>query len=164
MSLEDLSYEARDELALLARQLAENPKTRKAFLRLTKEAKPDMPIPELEIEDSTNYAVQKANDRVAHLEARLQQRDAMEELNKRRSKLKEKGLVENDEQVEEVEKMMLEKGITNHEVAPTPTGYNPSAIGKFDLSAYWKNPIQGARNEAAKALSELRRNPKPLGL
>ena len=49
MSLEDLSYEARDELALLARQLAENPKTRKAFLRLTKEAKPDMPIPELEI-------------------------------------------------------------------------------------------------------------------
>ncbi len=50
MSLEDLSYEARDELALLARQLAENPKTRKAFLRLTKEAKPDMPIPELEIE------------------------------------------------------------------------------------------------------------------
>ena len=37
MSLEDLSHEARDELALLARQLAENPKTRKAFLRLTKE-------------------------------------------------------------------------------------------------------------------------------
>ena len=103
MSLEDLSYEARDELALLARQLAENPKTRKAFLRLTKEAKPDMPIPELEIEDSTNYAVQKANDRVAHLEARLQQKDAMEELNKRRSRLKEKGLVENDEQVEEVD-------------------------------------------------------------
>jgi hypothetical protein len=175
MSLEDLSHEARDELALLARQLAENPKTRKAFLRLTKEAKPDMPIPELEIEDSTNSAVQKANDRVAQLEARLQQKDAME-LNKRRSKLKEKGLVESDEQIEEVEKMMLEKGITNHEVAadywkymnqsaaPTPTGYNPSAINKFDLSAYWKNPIQGARNEAAKALSELRRNPKPLGL
>lgn len=176
MSLEDLSHEARDELALLARQLAENPKTRKAFLRLTKEAKPDMPIPELEIEDSTNYAVQKANDRVAQLEAKLQQKDAMDELNKRRNRLKEKGLVENDEQVEEVEKMMLEKGITNHEVAadywkymnqsaaPTPTGYNPSAIGKFDLSSYWKNPVQGARNEAAKALSELRRNPKPLGL
>jgi hypothetical protein len=52
----------------------------------------------------------------------------------------------------------------NQSAAPTPTGYNPSAINKFDLSAYWKNPIQGARNEAAKALSELRRNPKPLGL
>ncbi len=176
MSLEDLSYEARDELALLARQLAENPATRKDMLRLTKKIKPDMPIPELEIEDSTNTAVQKANDRVAQLEAKLQQKEAMEELNKRRSKLKEKGLVESDEQIEEVEKVMLEKGITNHEVAadywkymqqsaaPTPTGYNPSAINKFDLSQYWKNPVQGARNEAAKALNELRRNPKPVGL
>jgi hypothetical protein len=45
MSLEDLSMEARDELALLARQLSENPATRKDFLRLTKKAKPDMPIP-----------------------------------------------------------------------------------------------------------------------
>jgi hypothetical protein len=176
MSLEDLSSEARDELALLARQLAENPQTRKDFLRLTKKAKPDMPIPELEIEDSTNFAVQKANDRVAQLEAKLHQKDAMDELNKRRSRLKEKGLVESDEQIEEVEKVMLEKGITNHEVAadywkymqqsaaPTPTGYNPSAINKFDLSSYWKNPIQGARNEAAKALNDIRRNPKPIGL
>ena len=56
MSLEDLSTEARDELAALARQLAENPNTRKDFLRLTKKAKPDMPIPELEIEDATNAA------------------------------------------------------------------------------------------------------------
>jgi hypothetical protein len=176
MSLEDLSSEARDELALLARQLAENPQTRKDFLRLTKKAKPDMPIPELEIEDSTNFAVQKANDRVAQLEAKLHQKDAMDELNKRRSRLKEKGLVESDEQIEEVEKVMLEKGITNHEVAadywkymqqsaaPTPTGYNPSAINKFDLSSYWKNPVQGARNEAAKALNDIRRNPKPIGL
>lgn len=53
MSLEDLSLEARDELALLARQLAENPATRKDFLRLTKKNRPDMPIPELEIEDAS---------------------------------------------------------------------------------------------------------------
>jgi len=37
-SLEDLSPEARDELAALARQLAENPATRKDFLRLTKKS------------------------------------------------------------------------------------------------------------------------------
>ena len=42
MSLEDLSFEARDELAQLARTLAENPNTRKDFLRLTKKAKPDL--------------------------------------------------------------------------------------------------------------------------
>lgn len=176
MSLEDLTPEARDELALLAKQLSENPETRKDFLRQVKKVKPEMPIPELEIEDYTRNAVGKANDRVAQLEARLRERDAMDELNSRRNKLKSKGLIDNDDDIQEVEKVMLEKGITNHEAAaeywrwmqqsaaPTPTGYNPSAINKFDLSKYWKNPVAGARDEAAKALNELRKNPRPIGL
>ena len=176
MSLEDLTPEARDELALLARQLAENPTTRKDMLRLTKKIKPDLPIPELEIEDYTRSAVDSANDRVAQLEARLREKEAMDELNSRRNKLKSKGLIDRDEDIEEVEKVMLEKGITNHEAAaeywrwmqqsaaPTPTGHNPSAINKFDLSKYWRNPVAGARDEAAKALNELRKNPKPIGL
>jgi hypothetical protein len=176
MSLEDLTPEARDELALLARQLAENPATRKDMLRLTKKIKPDLPIPELEIEDYTRSAVDSANDRVAQLEAKLREKEAMDELNSRRNKLKAKGLIDTDDQIEEVEKVMLEKGITNHEAAaeywrwmqqsaaPTPTGYNPSAINKFDLSKYWRNPVAGARDEAAKALNELRKNPKPIGL
>jgi hypothetical protein len=161
---------------LLAKQLSENPETRKDFLRQVKKVKPEMPIPELEIEDYTRHAVEKANDRVAQLEARLREKDAMDELNKRRSKLKSKGLIDNDDDIQEVEKVMLEKGITNHEAAaeywrwmqqsaaPTPTGYNPSAINKFDLSKYWKNPVAGARDEAAKALNELRKNPRPIGL
>ena len=176
MSLEDLTPEARDELALLAKQLSENPETRKDFLRQVKKVKPEMPIPELEIEDYTRNAVQHANDRVAQLEARLREKEALDELNSRRNKLKAKGLIDNDEDIEEVEKVMLEKGITNHEAAaeywrwmqqsaaPTPTGYNPSAINKFDLSKYWKNPVAGARDEAAKALNELRKNPRPIGL
>ena len=176
MSLEDLTPEARDELALLAKQLSENPDTRKDFLRQVKKMKPDMPIPELEIEDYTRHAVEKANDRVAQLEARLREKDALDELNKRRSKLRSEGLIDKDEDIEEVEKVMLEKGITNHEAAaeywrwmqqsaaPTPSGYNPSAINKFDLSKYWKNPVAGARDEAAKALNELRKNPRPIGL
>ena len=176
MSLEDLTPEARDELALLAKQLSENPDTRKDFLRQVKKMKPEMPIPELEIEDYTRNAVQHANDRVAQLEARLREKEALDELNSRRNKLKAKGLIDNDEDIEEVEKVMLEKGITNHEAAaeywrwmqqsaaPTPTGYNPSAINKFDLSKYWKNPVAGARDEAAKALNELRKNPRPIGL
>jgi hypothetical protein len=176
MSLEDLTPEARDELALLAKQLSENPDTRKDFLRQVKKMKPEMPIPELEIEDYTRNAVEKANDRVAQLEARLREKEALDELNSRRNKLKAKGLIDRDEDIEEVEKVMLEKGITNHEAAaeywrwmqqsatPTPTGYNPSAINKFDLSRYWKNPVAGARDEAAKALNELRKNPRPIGL
>lgn len=176
MSLEDLTPEARDELAQLARQLAENPNTRKDFLRLTKKAKPDMPIPELEIEEATNAATAKMQNELESLRNQMREKDAIEELNRRRNKLKEKGLIQSDEDIEQVEKVMLDKGITNHEAAaeywsfmkqaatPTPTGYNPSAIKGFNLDQFWKNPVQGARNEAAAALNELRRNPKPIGL
>ena len=45
MSLENLSFDERDSLAELSKKLADNPKTRKAFLRLTKEINPDLPIP-----------------------------------------------------------------------------------------------------------------------
>jgi len=40
-SLEDLTPEARDELALLARELSDDPETREAFLRLTKKRRPN---------------------------------------------------------------------------------------------------------------------------
>ena len=176
MSLEDLSFEARDELALLARQMAEDPATRKDFLRLTKKIKPDMPIPELEIESYTEKAVSASTRRVEELEAKLRERDALDDLDKRRQSLIKKGLIDNESQIEEIEKVMLEKGITNHEAAaeywdwmkqsavPASSGYNPSAINKFDLSKYWKNPVAGARDEASKALMELRKNPRPIGL
>jgi hypothetical protein len=176
MSLEDLSFEARDELALLARQMAEDPATRKDFLRLTKKIKPDMPIPELEIESYTEKAVSASTRRVEELEAKLRERDALDDLDKRRQSLIKKGLIDNESQIEEIEKVMLEKGITNHEAAaeywqwmnqsaaPTPTGYNPSAIAKFDLNRFMKNPVASARDEASKALQELRRNPRPIGL
>jgi len=174
MSLEDLSFEQRDELAKLAKTLADNPQTRKEFLRMTKQVNPEMSIPELEIEDYTNKKVSAAEERVMKLEAQLRERDAREELEKRRAKL---GRTE--EEIAEIEKVMLEKGMTNHETAaeyfdwmkqaaaPTPNsamGYNPSAISKFDLSKYWKNPQMGARDEASKALQELRKNSRPIGI
>ena len=57
MSLEDISFEARDQLAELAKTLADNPKTREHFLRLAKYVKPDLPTPELDIKDNTNNAI-----------------------------------------------------------------------------------------------------------
>jgi hypothetical protein len=176
MSLEDLSLEQRDELAQLARTLAENPETRKDFLRLTKKAKPDLPIPELEIEEVTRTAVSAAEKRVQDLEAKIKERDAMEDLQRRRNALMKKGLIQSESDVEEVEKVMLEKGITNHEAAaeywqwmrqaaaPTPTGYNPGPVSKFDLGQFWKNPVTAAREDAAKALADLRKSPRPIGL
>jgi hypothetical protein len=175
MSLENLSLEARDELAALAQTLAENPDTRKDFLRMTKKVKPDLPIPELDIEDYTHKAVSRSEDRVQALEAKLREKEAMEDLQKRRNNVVKKGLAAESE-LDDVEKIMLERGITNHETAaeyhqwmkqaavPTSTGYNPSAVKQFDLNKYWKNPSAAARNEAMNALNDLRKPQRPIGL
>lgn len=176
MSLENLSLEAKDELAALAQTLAENPETRKDFLRMTKKVKPDLPIPELDIEDYTHRAVSQSEQRVQALEAKLREKEAIEELQSRRNSLMKKGLISNESEVSDVEKIMLERGITNHETAaeyhqwmkqaavPTSTGYNPSAVKQFDLNKYWKNPISAARNEAQNALNDLRKPQRPIGL
>ena len=172
MSLEDISLEQRDELALLAKQLAENPSTRKDFLRMTKKVKPDLPIPELEMQDYTEQKMSDMENRLMASENKLRAKEAREELDKRRQSLIRKGLARDDADVEQIEKIMLEKNISNHETAaeyfdwmkqaaePTPSGYNPSAISKFDLSKYWKNPQMGARDEAAQALKDIRNNGK----
>ena len=179
-SLEDLSPDARDELALLARQLAENPSTRKEFLRLTKKAKPDIPIPELEIEDSVFQQTQASNARVEQLEAKLREKEAMDELTRRRNALLKKGKVSDESEIEQIEKIMLEKGITDHETAadyhrwmresaaPTPTSFTRNVMdttARSTLSSFWKNPQHAARDEASKALMELRGKPnRPIGL
>ena len=175
MSLEDMSFEQRDQLALLMRELSDNPATRKDVLRLTKQLKPDLVIPELDIENSTKSYVDKLEQRLMERDAKDREQDAVRDLESRRNKLMKKGFVQNDDDIHEVEKIMLEKGITNHESAaeywqwmkqsatPTPTGYNPSAVSKFDLGKYYKNPVGAARDEASKALQELRQNRRPIG-
>lgn len=174
MSLENVTAES--ELAALAQQLAENPETRKDFLRLTKKVKPDLPIPELDIEERASKVYSQADERVQQLEAKLKQKEAVEELERRRQTLVKKGLVDAEDDIKDVEKLMLERGITNHETAaeyhrwmkeaakPTPSGYNPSLFKKIDLSKYWKNPVMAARDEASKALNELRQPRRPIGL
>lgn len=174
MSLENVTAES--ELAALAQQLAENPETRKDFLRLTKKVKPDLPIPELDIEERASQVYNKADARVQELETKLKQKEAVEELERRRQTLVKKGLVDAEDDIKDVEKLMLERGITNHETAaeyhrwmkeaakPTPSGYNPSLFKKIDLSKYWKNPVMAARDEASKALNELRQPRRPIGL
>lgn len=177
--LEDISLEARDELASLARHLAENPKTRKQFLRLTKEAKPDLPIPELEIEDHTNAALAAANKRVEELENKHAQREAVEKLQRRRHDLVKSGKAADESEVEAIEKLMLERGITSHDTAadyhrymkehaaPTTSAFQMNVIddtAQATLSKYWKNPARAAREEAFKVMQELRSPRRPIGL
>lgn len=176
MSLEEFDSDTQRELAALAKKLADNPDTRKDFLRLTKKVNPDLPIPELEIEQYTTQAVNKAEERVQQLEAKLREKDALEALKERRESLMKKQLIESEDEIKDVEKIMLERGITNHETAaeyhrwmkqsavPTSSGYNPSPVKGFDLNKFWKNPGNAAREEAVKALNEIRKPMRPIGL
>lgn len=176
MSLENLSSEAQAELAALAQSLAEDPKTRKQFLQLTKQVRPDVPIPEIEIEERTNQVLAEANNRVEVLEAKLRSKEAREELDRRRNELKKKQLAQSDEDIQEIEKLMVEKGIANHETAaeyhswmrqaaaPTPSQFPQPVMSKFNTQDYMKNPVGAARDAAHAALAEFRKNPKPIGL
>lgn len=178
-SLEDLTPEARDELAQLARELADNPDTREAFLRLTKKARPQLTIDAIDLKDEVAARLEQSNERVSQLEGKLREREALDTLDRRRRDLIKTGKVKSEDDIAEVEKVMLEKGITNHEAAadywnymrqaatPTPqTSYNRNVLdegARNSLSKFWKNPAGAARDEAAKALYELRKNPKPIG-
>lgn len=137
MSLENYSPEAIEELAALSKRLSENPKTRKSFLRLAKEVNPDIPMPELEMEEMVNERTNAAEKRVADLENQLRAQQVRDELNRRRTRLKESGVAQTDDDILEIEKLMTEKGIANHETAadywrhmkqaavPTPVIRNP---------------------------------------
>jgi len=176
MSLENLSFDERDSLAELSKKLADNPKTRKAFLRLTKEINPDLPIPEIEIEENTNSAILKMQAENDSLRNKFREREALDDLQKRRNNLMKKGLAKSDDDVAAIEKVMLEEGITNHEAAarhwawmqqaaaPTPSQFHTNVAKNqgWDLSRFSKNPIGTARDVAHEALAELRKN-RPIG-
>ena len=176
MSLENLSPDAVAELAALSKRLSEDPATRKDFLRLTKKVHPDLPVPEIEMEEATDRRVSAAEQKVMELEKQLRQKEVREELAKRRNSLKEAGKVQSDQDILEIEKLMTEKGIANHETAadywqwmkqaatPTPSGYPQPVMSRLGVQDYMKNPVGAARENAAAALAELRKNPKPIGL
>ena len=175
MSLESMSYEAQSELALLVKDLTDNGETRDDMLRLAKKVRPNVSFPELEIKDRTNTAIEQMRAENEQLKAKFAQKESQENLEKVRRDLVKSGLVSEDE-VPKVEELMLKKRIADHATAaehynwmkqaakPTPSGYNPSAIRGFNLNAYWKNPVGAARNEAANALSDLRKPTRPIGL
>jgi hypothetical protein len=176
MSLENIAPETRDEMAALLKKLSDHPKTRKTILKSIKEVDPEFHIPELEIESKAEEVYSKTNEELEKLRAELRERDAREELSKRRNSLMKNGKIKSEEEIAEIEKIMVDKKIADHEAAadywnwmkqasePTPSGYNPQVMKQWDLTKYMKNPQAAAREAAADALNELRRNPRPVGL
>ena len=179
-SLEDLTPDVRDELAQLARELSENPETRETFLRMTKKVRPGVTIDTIDLKDEVSRVMEDSNKRVETLENRLREKEALEDLERRRRRLMANGKAKSEDDIAEIEKVMLEKGITDHETAadyhnwmrqaakPTPVkAFNQNVLdesARGALERFWKNPAMAARDEASRALNELRKNPRPIGL
>jgi len=146
---------------------------------LTKKVKPNLTIDAIDIKDQVDARFAEYEARNQVLEGKLREKDALEELEKRRQSLVKRGKAKSDEDVAEIEKVMLEKGITNHDTAAdyyeymktsaTPTSpqvFNRSFMNESardTLAKFRVNPVVAARDEAAKALTELRKNPRPIG-
>lgn len=161
----DNDTESRSELELLAEKLASDPSTRKDFLKLAKKVRPDLAIPEVEMDDHLASVTKPLHDKIESLEGKLRERDINERIESTRRKLVEDGIVSREE-VPEIEKLMIEKKIPDHRTAaeffklqreqakPTPSLYRKSEP-VVDFKTIGSNPAQWARNEAAKALADL---------
>jgi len=176
MSLENVSFETQSEMAMLLKKLADNPSTRADLLKSIKKIEPDFHIPELEIEQKTNDIFTKTKEELESLKAQMREKEAKEELSRRRQSLLKNGKAKSEEEIQEIEKLMVEKGINDHETGAdyfswmkqasetTPSGYNPQVLKQWDLGKFYKNPRQAAISTAQEALAEFRKQNRPIGL
>ena len=108
-TLEGVSLEEMESLALLSKTLADNPATRKDFLGLIKMASPMTNIPELDMETRFSAQTKPLLEKIASLESQANQRNFNELRKESHGKLIKMGISE--EEIPDVEKLMLEKKI-----------------------------------------------------
>lgn len=135
--------------------------TRMKTLRVFKEAKPDEVLPELDADNALTARVAPLEAENKKLREDIDKRASEALLKEKRDAIKARGL-----DVAAVEKIMMEKGITNHESAAEFLVLNsrpatPVASRSWDRSAKVPtneglkiNPNAWAREEAAKVLDE----------
>lgn len=169
VSLEGMTPEAIADLAALAKGLSENPRTRQNFLGLMKAADPNLSIPEIDIPSRIGAATKPYIDKLDAMEKKEAEREMRERIKERRQALvKNKGIAESE--IPEIEKLMVEKGIQNHNTAaeyylsqkqsaaPTPSTFSQPSIPRPDLKKMGLNINQWSRNEATNAIADIIKN------
>lgn len=173
MSLEGKTAEEIAQLAELAQSLGTNPKTRLGFLQLTKNANPDISIPEIDIPNSMYPAFQKSMERLGKLEqenADMKMEKSV--LSKRSALLANDKLNVTQKDIPAIEKLMVEKGIPDHNTAaefyqmqqkaatPTPaqttTGQRHNPVPTMDLKPFSGNINQWAQQTARDTIDSIR--------
>lgn len=158
---ENMSLEDQQALGITMHKLLSNPELRKTTLGLLKKADPSVSLPEIEMEEKLSAVAQQQEEKISSLESKLQQRDLMEQREKKFAQLREKGF-----DPAEVEKTMLEKRIADYDTAaqyleleraaapPTPASITPITLPD-DAKAIAKNPRGWANHEAHLAINDL---------
>lgn len=161
----ELSAEAKEQLAKLAQDLAHNPKTRKAFVGLVKEIDPTKRFPDVEADEmraeiKTEFEKRDEQTRAATIRARV---DAQRESLKSRYA---------EEDIVKIEKLMEEEGISNYETGAKlyAADLKPSKPSYETQDHAWSMPAidikdfgnlkKITRQKAYTAIDEISRNRK----
>lgn len=141
-------------LAEILQSLLTNPEYRKDLFRLVKKAKPELRIPEVDAEES----ITPLHKEIAELKEKLEQKEREEEYRRQRETIKQRGY-----DPDEVEKVMLDKGIVNPDNAieymelqkklASPSRVAYGEVQEVPLTEIPKDVSKWAREEAMKVLS-----------
>lgn len=123
MSLEDLTVDqllAGYQQALpshqLLQQLANHPETRTETLKLVKKIAPNLVIPELDAKADVEGQIEALKQQILERDNKQRERDAIDEIQSHRRAIKQQyGYADTD--ITEIEKLMVEEGITKHATA-----------------------------------------------
>lgn len=166
--LEGKSASEIEALAELAESLASNPKTRRGFLSLTKQANPEAAIPEIDIPNHIGSLMAAPLERIASIEKANEDRRIRDDIEAKRRSL---GL--SNEEIEAVEKVMVEHKIADHATAKRfmdmqnkqaePTAASSQAgMRRFgipvvaDMEKFKGDPKQHTYSQAYAVIDELR--------
>jgi hypothetical protein len=172
-SLEGMTPQQIEGLASVYTDLLQDASTRKDILRLTKKRLPNVSIPEIDMDDKVNSKMEELAKEREEFRKEQQMAKLEAERDKKRQKLLDKGLIEKEDEFDEVEKFMTEKGMGDHEAAaqfrklerqaaiPTASRYvGPTMDLPPTFAEVMKNPQQWALNEAGRVMAEIKSAPK----
>lgn len=177
MGLEGKSAEEINALAELANDVLSKPDTAGVFQRLVKKNNPNVNMPLVDLEDRAVARFKKQDEEIGGLKNEVAQSKAEKQANALYESLRDEGHVttrasfsdlvtwasENGFMTTEMglKKAAMQREIEREAAEPTPSTSAPHGftLGEGDVGkAFMKDPTATARNEAAKAMDQLRKD------
>ena len=130
------------ELAALALQLSSNPKTRKSFLKLTKEVNPNQPIPEVDVETEMDARVKAVSDDFGKKISAIEDERKLERFQAQRKDIsREYGFSE--DQMKKMEEMMQKGELPmDYKFAPQMFKNQIEPVGGTNYASDYYGPVE----------------------